>query len=291
MSDASIIIVTTHGVAAMQGLLHSIRETVDRSHDVVVLASDCTEPVARFLVRQYLSGRIAAFEVASGEVGNCHCGLERAAHVARGDYLVRVDDSLRFQDGWLGKAIRAFESDPDIGCLSLVQPPDYHRGRGRPATVHVRPERCSSLDMRGYMTSRDLVARHQRELMGEEVGGGCAFQRYLERAGRRLAYLPGLAKVIGLAAPPRCSGTAHEADLPMHEGATGAMQRLEQAYDIGDDVLLTCMACGGTQLEVLAARIIFCTSHQVATGYWYELRCPECGELLFKDDLQFSCPS
>ena len=68
------------------------------------------------------------------------------------------------------------------------------------------------------------------------------------------------------------------------------MQRLEQAYDLGDDVLLTCMACGGTELEVLAARITFCDAHQVAVGFWYELRCPECNEVHYKDDVQFRCP-
>ncbi len=83
---------------------------------------------------------------------------------------------------------------------------------------------------------------------------------------------------------------AHEAELPAHQGATGAMQHLEQAYELGDDVLLTCMACGSNELEVLAARIRFCERHNVAIGYWYELRCPECGEVYYKDDFQFSCP-
>ncbi len=83
---------------------------------------------------------------------------------------------------------------------------------------------------------------------------------------------------------------SREAELPPHEGATGAMQRLEQAYDLGEDVLLTCLSCGATELETLAARIRFCERHQVATGFWYELRCPECGELNYKDDYQFRCP-
>ena len=74
------------------------------------------------------------------------------------------------------------------------------------------------------------------------------------------------------------------------EGATGAMQRLKQAYDLGEDVLLTCLSCGSSELEALAARIRFCERHQVATGFWYELRCPECGELNYKDDYQFRCP-
>ena len=57
----------------------------------------------------------------------------------QGDYLVRVDDTLEFQPGWLERSIEALEADPDIGCLSLVPPPGYHRGRGRPRTVHVEP--------------------------------------------------------------------------------------------------------------------------------------------------------
>jgi hypothetical protein len=50
------------------------------------------------------------------------------------------------------------------------------------------------------------------------------------------------------------------------------------------------MACGGNELEVLGARVRFCAAHGIATGFLYELRCPECGESHYKDDLQFSCP-
>ena len=115
--------------------------------------------------------------------------------------------------------------------------------------------------------------------------------RALRGEGRRLAFLPGLVTPLGLVevASGHDAWTV-EAELPPHEGATGAMQRLEQAYDLGDDVLLTCLSCGGTELEMLAARIRFCERHQVAIGFWYELRCPECGELHYKDDYQFRCP-
>jgi hypothetical protein len=292
MTSTSIVIFTSHGVAALRTVLHGIRETVDLPHELVVFAEDCPEQVATYLLRQYLRGRIAGYEVESRDQHGHHCGLDRAYHMVKGDYLVRVDDTLEFQPGWLEKAIDALEADPHIGCLSLVQPPDYHRKRGRPATVHVRPQDCSSLDMRCYVTRRDLVSRHECELMGEQTGDGCAFQGFLERTKYRLAYLPSLVKTLTLSEPaPTLNAAPPEAGLPPHEGATGAMQHLEQAYDLGDDVLLTCMACGGTELEVLAARVIFCQAHGVAIGFWYELRCPECNELHYKDDLQFSCPA
>ncbi len=292
MSDASIVIVTSHGVPGLRAVLHCIRETVDQPHELVVLAEDCSEQVATYLLRQYLRRRIAAYEVEPGDKHGHHCGLDRAFHMAKGEYLVRVDDSLEFQPGWLEKAIGALRDDPGIGCLSLVQPPDYQRKRGRPATVHIKPQACASLDMRCYVTRRDLVARHECELLGEQPGDGCAFQTFLEGAGLRLAYLPGLVRPLALLDTAHVTGVrAHEAELPAHEGATGAVQRLEQAYDLGDDVLLTCMACGGSELEVLAARVIFCEAHGAAIGFWYELRCPECSELHYKDDLQFRCPS
>ena len=72
--------------------------------------------------------------------------------------------------------------------------------------------------------------------------------------------------------------------------ASGAMQQMRQVYQLGDDVLITCLACGHDELEVLAARIEFCRQHNSAVGLLYELRCPQCGELHYEEDAQFRCP-
>ncbi|GEM_PF-641470 len=289
-ASAGIVVFTSHGVPALRTVIRGIRETVADPWELAVFANDAPEQVATYLVRQYLRGRISGFELDSGSAHGDHCGLDRMYHLVEGDYLVRVDDTLEFQPEWLEKAVAALEADPKIGCLSLVPPHDYHRGRGRPRTVHIEPVKVDHLDMRCFVTRHELVERHECELMGEEPGG-CRFQEYLRSARRTLAFLPGLVTALDLAEVPRgADACGHEGELPPHEGATGAMQRLEQAYDLGDDVLLTCMACGAPELEVLAARIKFCERHQVAIGFWYELRCPECGELHYKDDLQFRCP-
>ena len=291
MSSAGIVVFTSHGIPALRAALRGIRETVADSWDLAVHANDCTDLVATYLLRQYLRGHISAIQLESGDSEGLRCGLERVFHLVDGEYLVRVDDTLEYQPGWLERSIAALQADPDIGCLSLVQPPSYHRGRGRPRTVHVEPLVVESLDMRCYVTRRELVARHAGELTGEGEGDGCRFEQYLRARGKKLAYLPGVVTALALSEEPSArDACAHEADLPAHEGSAGAMQHLEQAYDLGDDVLLTCMACGSNELEVLAARIRFCEPHQVAIGFWYELRCPECNEVYYKDDYQFSCP-
>jgi hypothetical protein len=289
VTAASIVVYTSHGVGALRSVLRGIRDTVDPPPTVVVFADDADDLVATYLVRQYLRGRIAGVQLENNGLHGVHCGLDRAFHIVDGDYLVRVDDSLQFQPGWLDRAVAALEADASLACLSLVPPDDYHRGRGRPRTVHVEPVPVDRLDTRCFVTRRELVSTHQCRLLGESAGE-CAFQDFLRQTGAGVAYLPGLVTTLDLAeGPSGQDACAHEAELPAHQGAAGAMQRLEQAYDLGDDVLLTCLACGSAELEVLAARIRFCQRHGVAIGFWYELRCPECGEVYYKDDFQFSC--
>jgi hypothetical protein len=219
-----------------------------------------------------------------------HCGIDRAFHLVSGEYLVRLDDALTFTPGWLASIVAVLDADPDIGWLSLIELPPKQRPRGRPRKPTGTPETVDLAAGRCYVTRRSLFSRHEYELMGEQAAACCLFQQYLKRSHKKIAYLPGLVEPQSLAEDHVENGDVVEGELPVHEGVTGAMQRLRQTHELGDDVLLTCMACGATQLEVLAARVEFCASHHAAIGHLYEFRCPECHELHYKDDLQFRCP-
>jgi hypothetical protein len=288
--QVGITVFTSHGVPALRAVLHGIRETVSEPHELYVCASDCPEELGMFLMRQYLRGRINGFRLDTAQQTANHCGLDQAYHLSEGDYLVRLDDTLELQPGWLGCALGALEDDPGIGCLSLVPPPGYQRGRGRPRTVHLLPVTVDHLDMRCYVTRRGLVARHEGQLMGDARGTTCQYQTFLAAAGKTLAFMPGLVRDLDFERVPHVPYRTHEGEAPAHEGASGAIQRLQQAYQLGDDILLTCLACGARELEVLEARIKFCHPHRVAVGHMYELRCPECKELYYREVLQFRCP-
>ena len=288
--SVGVVAFVTHPLPELRTALRGIRETAPPDAQLAVVASDLGDQDATYLLRQYLRGRIHALDFERADARGGHCGLDRAYQLVRGDYLARVDDTLEFRPGWLERAVSILQADPSLGCLSLVPPADYHRGRGRPRTVHVEPIEVDHLELRCFVAPRALVERHERELMAVQPGG-CGFLDYLRGDGRRLAFLPGLVSPLGvIEGPTGLDSCSVEAELPPHEGGSGAMQRLEQAYALGDDILLTCLSCGGSELEVLAARIRFCERHQAATGFWYELRCPECGELHYKDDFQFRCP-
>lgn len=287
---AGIVAFISHGLPELRTALRGIRETAPPGTDLAVVASDLEDYDSTYLLRQHLRGRIRALLFEEEEARGGHCGLGSAARLVRGEYVARVDDTLEFKPGWLERCIAALEADASLGCLSLVPPADYQRGRGRPRTVNVEPIEVDHLDMRCFVTRRGLVERHENERMDEQPDG-CSFQEGLRAHGLRLAFLPGFVSPLGLVELPKgYDACCHEAELPPHEGAAGAMDRLRQAYHLGEDVLLTCLSCGSPELETLAARIRFCERHQVAIGFWYELRCPECGELHYQDEYQFRCP-
>lgn len=291
MSTVSIVVFAHRGVVPLRATLHALRATAGGAHEVVVLASECDEQVAIYLNREYFRRHISGYVLHDRHGDDAHCRLDRAFHLVSGDYLLRLDDALTFAPGWLDKVVAELDADPDIGWLSLLEPPLERRPRGRPPKPTGRPEIVERAAGRCYVTRRSLFARHEYELMGEQGAACCLYQDHLRRIHKKIARLPGLVEPWSDADTRVDGGALGEDDLPVHESATGAMQRLTQSYDLGDDVLLTCMACGASELEVLAARIKFCVAHHVPIGHLYEFRCPECHELHYKDDLQFRCPT
>ena len=290
MSTVSIALFSTHRAATLRETLHSLRESSAEPLDILVLASHRQEDVVDYLSREYLRGRISGFgfDVVSPKAG--HCGLDRAFHLLSGDYLMRADDDLHFESGWLERTTEVLDQRPEIGCLALVKAAEPRR-RGRPPRPRFEPEYTDVISTRCFVTRRGLFERHEVELLGEQPVDGCLYQERVRRLGYRLAYLPG--QVLDAADPDHLAtpdGLNLESDLPFHEGASGAMEGLRQVYQLGDGVLVTCRACGNNELEVLSAQIKFCHEHQVAIGHAYSLRCEGCHELHVEEDRQFRCP-
>jgi hypothetical protein len=319
VKEASIVVFSDHGVTALRSVLHGIWDSVAEPGELFVVAAHPDETVAGYLGRQYLRGRISGFELVRCEASSGHCALNRAVHAVSGTYLARVPDDVTFAQSWLDKAVGVLDESPEIGMLSLSQAPEAPR-RGRPPKPRAEVTVRDCIDTTCFVTRRELFEDHEQLARGpraaalpKQQGPGpqapaqpkqraqgpqaapsetvCPYQVRLMKRGFKLGYLPGqVQRVQMLDAVHVANGVALEADLPFHEGGTGALQKLRQTYQLGDDVLVTCMACGNNELEVLAARIDFCSRHNIAVGFTYELRCQECHEVHYEADTQFRCP-
>ncbi len=289
---ASVVLFTGRRVDAVRAALHAVWDTATPC-ELIVVARRCDEEIAGYLMRQCRRGRISSFAFDMGGGPATHCGLDRGFHFAGGKYLVRAQDGLVFAPGWLDLAVETLEASPEIGCLGLIEPEERRR-RGRPPKLRPRVVLSERVDTTCFITTHRLFERHESELLGERPADHCLYQARLSEAGVELAYLSGLVKRaddgLGPAAPIIDDRAEIDAALPPHDVSNGAQQRIHQVYELGDDVLLTCMCCGNNELEVLAATVEFCPSHGSPVGYTYTLRCGACHELQYEEDMQYRCP-
>lgn len=288
MSDASVVLFTTHHVDAVRAALHGIWDTAS-PHEIIVMVNGCDEQIAGYLMRQCRRGQISsfAFDMGGGPAG--HCGLDRGFHFAGGKYLVRARDGLVFEPGWLEQAIDALEAAPEVGCLGLVESGGRRR-RGRPPKPHHRPVLVDAVDTACFITPHHVFERHESELLGERPADHCAYQARLREIGMQLAFCPGLVKRADAQTAVAESRGGIDTLLPLHDQSNGAQEPIRQVYQLGEDVLLTCMSCGNNELEVLAAVVEFCPTHGSPIGYTYTLRCGSCQELQYEEDMQLRCP-
>jgi hypothetical protein len=288
--SVSIVLFANNGASSLRAAMRNLRETGGEECQIVVMARECREDVATYLTRQCLRGHIAGFGFDPQGIGRSHCGMDGAFYLTDGRLLVRTQDDLRFAPGWLDKVGDTLSEYQDIGCLGLL-PPQAQKRRGRPPKPRSEAEISESVDWRCFATRRDIFLEHERQLLNELIGWDCPFQKRLKEMGMRLAYLPGQVSVVetGIVAREDAMGLP-EGGLPLHGGPLGAMRLLDQVYRVGDEVVLTCMSCGSTELEVLSAQVEFC-DHEVPVGFSYTMRCHECGEIHFEEDVQYQCPA
>jgi hypothetical protein len=290
VSIASVVVSSSHGLDALRATLHSVwRASIGT--ELIVTTNRCDPDTAGYLVRQYRRGKVSSLAVAGIDSRGTHCDLDRTLHLATGTFVARVSDDVRLQAGWLDKALAVMEAIPTIGCLGLVD----GAGRRRPGPrrrLGLGALQADSVDTHCFVTRRDLAALHCAMLTRGGAQDSCAYQAGLRQLGFHVAYLPGLAARIHRAAPrPTHSRARIDGDIPLHGVRTTHGERIRQAYELGQDVLLTCVSCGNGELEVLTAEIEFCARHDVAVGHTYTLRCGTCGRLQFEEDLQLACPA
>jgi GT2 family glycosyltransferase len=121
---ASIILIAWKQLERLLGCLSSIADTVRRDdtlYEVIVVSNDAPTAITDVLKRSVEGIRLVEAEANLGFSGGCNLG----ASVARGEYLVFLNDDARVAPGWLQWLIETADANPRAGAVgSLILFPD-----------------------------------------------------------------------------------------------------------------------------------------------------------------------
>ena len=127
-----IVAFVSHPLPELRTALRGIRETAPPDAQLAVVATGLGDQDATYLLRQYLRGRIQALEFEHRGAHGCHCGLDSAYRLVRGDYFARVDDTLHLHAGLAGDGRGGVEADPaSAACLWSSRPTTTAAAAGR----------------------------------------------------------------------------------------------------------------------------------------------------------------
>ncbi len=122
----SVVIPTFNGEAFVERILAGLLPTLDRSFDVEVLIVDdaSTDGTRACVAAWAMRDARVIFVASSGQNENYVHTCNRGARIARGDFLVFLNNDAIPQPGWLNALWRTFQMYPDAGAVGgkLVYP-------------------------------------------------------------------------------------------------------------------------------------------------------------------------
>jgi len=111
----SIIIPTFNGLPMLASCIESIREyTADVPYEIIVVDNASTDGTDEYCIREGIV--FLSLPANEGFPKACNLGLK----VARGDYLLLLNNDVTVTKNWLDNLLAAAESSPDIGLVGPV---------------------------------------------------------------------------------------------------------------------------------------------------------------------------
>ena len=121
MNHASLCVLSFNRMGVMQRSLDTLLANTCYPYELIILddgSNDFTKEYLFSIVRKH-----AAATVLFNTDRNLGIGIavNRGFHIARGDYLFKLDADLMYKPGWLTESVRLLEQHKKIGCLGLFK--------------------------------------------------------------------------------------------------------------------------------------------------------------------------
>jgi GT2 family glycosyltransferase len=173
----SIIIPNWNGAHHLPTCLESLRGQTLRDFEVIVADNGSTDGSLELLARDYPEVRVLALGENRGFAGACNAGIR----VARGEFVVLLNNDTEADPHWLEEVVAAFERHPEAGTVAskmllfdrrdtLHTAGDFYRVDGLPGNRGVWQKDEGQYDAEAYVFSACGGSAAYRREMLEEIG-------------------------------------------------------------------------------------------------------------------------
>ncbi|MDA8219785.1 MAG: glycosyltransferase [Dehalococcoidales bacterium] len=131
----SIVILTHNELSATQQCLASVEAHTPEPHELIVVDNASTDRTVDYL-RAYAATREHVRVIANSANRGFAAGNNQALSIARGDYVLLLNNDTIVTPGWLSRMLAAFQTHPQTGVVGpmahyvsgpqLVPDPGYH---------------------------------------------------------------------------------------------------------------------------------------------------------------------
>lgn len=174
--EVSIIILTRNGLEYTKLCITSIQNNTDENYELIFVDNDSKDGTAQYLKTVKNSTTIEN-KVNRGFAGGCNQGLK----IARGKYIVLLNNDTVVTKGWLTKMISWLKQDPSIGIVGPRSNRVLHEQWIRPEPYHANTLEeieqfariwSKKVAQKGYLASKisGLCMVFRRELINR-IGG------------------------------------------------------------------------------------------------------------------------
>lgn len=122
--EASIIVVNWNGKRFLRECLSSLLAQTYSHHEIILVDNGSSDGSVEFVAAEFPEVKI----ICNGRNMGFAAGNNVAIRVARGDYVVTLNNDTRAEPDWLEELVKVVESDPKIGMCASKMLFYYHTG-------------------------------------------------------------------------------------------------------------------------------------------------------------------
>ncbi|MCS7282791.1 MAG: glycosyltransferase family 2 protein [Anaerolineae bacterium] len=173
----SVIIPNWNGAIHLPTCLESLRRQTWRDFEIIVVDNGSQDDSLSLLARDYPEVRVLALGENRGFAGACNAGIR----IARGEFIVLLNNDTEADPHWLEEVVAAFRRHPQAGIVASKMllfdrrdtfhtAGDYYRVDGRPGNRGVWKTDYGQYDQEEYVFSACGGSAAYRKSMLDEVG-------------------------------------------------------------------------------------------------------------------------